>query len=546
MHRSYSLFELLSAALCALAVGSLGLGGEASAHQVDWLSYGRPATYEASSTTIKVPVRDGAKLGCDLYRPASDGAPARGRFPGLVIDYWPYGRWPSAKAEYFASRGYVVLWCSVRGTWDSEGEFPGWFQPAEVRDNHDLIEWMAAQPWSNGRIGQEGLSYGGITAVEAASTQPPHLKAIAPQLVPASAYLEYFYPGGIQAAPNNYVVAEATQSSAGQTAADQIATWNAHPLLDSYWRGVNLDAKLSTVDVPVLTVGGWFDYMRQGAVHIHGALGSSRSWLVYGPYEHAGVFDDGAPGQGNRLPLGSLLAWFDRWLTKRWHGALPATHATSFEMPELGGRGWRSLADFPPPDARTVRLSLRSDRSLRNDAGEPGTLSYDVDPDDGPAAICFPPLVPDFGLEPCDPRADQRVQDALRLTFTTPPLAHDIVVAGPSRLNLGAALTATDGNLVAKLMDVSPDGSAHEVSVGYLKASHRRAHSYVTPVTPGKMTDFVVAIEPIHWRFREGHRLRLSLTSGDARRIAADAPPGTVTVATGRGGSSVKLVVESR
>jgi predicted acyl esterase len=528
-------------AIGALALAVAGFAGQARASGDRWSSYERPATYESSTSTIQVPVRDGTNLGCDLYRPARNGAPVPGRFRGLVMDYWPYGRWPNARAEYFAQRGYAVLICGVRGSFDSGGAFSGWFQRIEIQDGYDVIEWMAAQPWSTGRIGQEGLSYGGITAVEVASARPPHLEAIAPQLVPASAYLEYFYPGGIKASANNYLVGHATQSHTGHTGADQIATWDAHPLLDDYWRDVNLNGKLSTIDVPVLAIGGWFDYMRQGPAAMHAAL--KRSWLVYGPYEHASVFDEGAAAQGNPLSLGVLLSWFDHWLTREPRAPLPPARVVSFEMPERDRPTWRTFADFPPPQARRVRWSLRSDRSLGDAAGPAGERSYDVDPDDGPAAICFPPIVPEFGLEPCDPRADQRNQDADRLTFTTRRLDQDLVVAGPSDLHLRAALSATDGNLVAKLMDVAPDGSVHEASVGYLKASHRTSHSHETPVTPGRMTDFRIEIEPIHWRFRTGHRLRVSLTSGDARRIAGDAPPGTVTVATGGGGSFVEIAV---
>ena len=90
-------------------------------------------------------------------------------------------------------------------------------------------------------------------------------------------------------------------------------------------------------------------------------------------------------------------------------------------------------------------------------------------------------------------------------------------------------------------MDLAPDGSDHQISVGYLKASHRLSQSHPAAVTPGEQLDLNVPVWPTDWRLRAGHRLRVSLTSGDYPKIAPDAPNGTVKVATGQGGSYIEL-----
>jgi putative CocE/NonD family hydrolase len=131
--------------------------------------------------------------------------------------------------------------------------------------------------------------------------------------------------------------------------------------------------------------------------------------------------------------------------------------------------------------------------------------------------------------------------DANRLTFTSTPFTRALDLIGNVQVHLRAALSANDGNIVVKVMDVGPDGTDHQISVGYLKASHRLSQSRPAPVTPGEQLDLDVTVWPTDWLLGPGHRLRISLTSGDLPKIAPDAPDGTVTVATGQGGSYIEL-----
>jgi uncharacterized protein len=100
---------------------------------------------------------------------------------------------------------------------------------------------------------------------------------------------------------------------------------------------------------------------------------------------------------------------------------------------------------------------------------------------------------------------------------------------------LRAAVSAEDANFVARLMDHAPDGSAREMTVGYLRAGHREGHVRVVPVPPGEFLDYELVLQTIHWRVQAGHRLRLSLSSGDVPALVPDVPAGTITVALGEG-----------
>jgi putative CocE/NonD family hydrolase len=261
---------------------------------------------------------------------------------------------------------------------------------------------------------------------------------------------------------------------------------------------------------------------------------SNHAFLVMGPWTHGPL--DAMPNEP--APLGTVLSFFDHHLLGV-NAPLPGAKVTSYELPRATSRGWVELKDLPPPDASGLRLGLTADGRLDLNAGPAGERSYEVDPDDGPSAIAFPP----GGSLPDDPGTDQRAADERRLTFSAEPFQEDVVVIGVPTLHLSASLSARDGALVAKLMDVAPDGRVNQATVGYLKATHRLGHSQVAPLSPGEVYPFVLRLEPLHWRFVAGHRLRVSLTSGDVPALAPEAPPGTVTVRCGNGGSSLDLQV---
>jgi putative CocE/NonD family hydrolase len=141
---------------------------------------------------IMVPMRDGIKLACDVYRPASAGAALPGAFP-VILERTPYGKGHTSRSEisrqqperpqtrqevaaFFVSHGYVVVYQDCRGRYGSEGVFRKYL--AEATDGYDTRAWLVQQPWCNGRIGTMGLSYAAHTQVALASLNPPGLAAM--------------------------------------------------------------------------------------------------------------------------------------------------------------------------------------------------------------------------------------------------------------------------------------------------------------------------------------------------------------------------------
>src|SRR5947209_3346869 len=161
------------------AAGAMTLGGPA------WWSYNRPADYSTVTTNVFVTMPDGTPIHCLLAQPAIGGVAAPSRFPSLIEEYDPYGGVRAASDlqppdDFWADHGYVAMTCDVRGTGLSGGVWQGLLSAQENQDNHDLLEWMRAQPWSNGVLGQMGGSYGGMTTMRVASLHPPGLVAISP------------------------------------------------------------------------------------------------------------------------------------------------------------------------------------------------------------------------------------------------------------------------------------------------------------------------------------------------------------------------------
>jgi uncharacterized protein len=149
---------------------------------------------------VRVRTRDGIELATDVYRPARDGDWADGRFP-TILCRTPYDRTDKRYTEIadsFVPYGYAVCLQDVRDRYGSQGtgDYFHTVTRQQGEDGYDTIEWIAAQPWSNGRVGMVGSSYAGITQVRAALERPPHLAAIWPDVVPTNAFQHQSREGG--------------------------------------------------------------------------------------------------------------------------------------------------------------------------------------------------------------------------------------------------------------------------------------------------------------------------------------------------------------
>lgn len=453
---------------------------------------------------VKITARDGVVLDARLILPT---LPAGQAPTPCVLMSDGYGRSSGTGAGAdpvlmdIAARGYAVLHLSLRGSGASGGEATLYNRFGQ--DGYDAVEWMAAQPWCNGRVGMVGPSLLGIAQWLTAKEAPPHLQAIVPQVACGDCYGLLWYPAGMVPGPGRL----ARKLSPGAEA--EYATSILHPDLDDWWRErLTLAADVHAISargVATFISGGLDDYITPGNLRAYQQMDApgARKRLLFAPHAHGWQIDFLQELQ---------VQWLDRWLKDAPNGADTAPRVIVYVK---GVDRWRTEADWPIPDARPARLFMQAGHSRAATSLNDGALT--ATPADGPAAtIGYRP-----GEGPALPvllsatqgrsAADQRPFEAKVLTWTTAPLPVAAEVTGYPHVSLWAAADATDGDMVFSLNDVAPDGTSTQVVQGYMNASHAADAAAPRKLVPGEARAFEVDLLPTAYVFQAGHRMRLAL-----------------------------------
>jgi putative CocE/NonD family hydrolase len=530
---------------------------------------------------VLIPMRDGTRLAGDLYLPTGSGS-----WPTLV-ERTPYSKASSSEIaiqspEFYASRGYAVLIQDVRGRFRSEGDFypfqdDGW---RANRDGYDTVEWVAAQGWSDGKVGTIGGSYSGATQYQLTPTRPPHLTA---QFVRESSMdyrAEWVYRGGAlelafvlpwahAVTMNNVSHLVPPEQVEGRRAvlkgvndemeswfrdrplapcsfltglSDWYNEWLAHPDDGPFWWKWNVGMKFAEVDTPVYHLGGWFDGFLRGTLqNFKGFKDNARSEtarraqrLIVGPWIHGPQnIDKRVVGEIDYGPEAAVqinpyrLRWFDHWMKGIDTGLMDEPAVSYFQM---GSNTWQSSTDWPPPDARPLVLYLRGGKSGSATSLNDGTLSnHAPDVEDADSYLYDPNNpIPTLGggyLGALSGGYDQRPVEPGVLTYTGEPLTRDLDVSGTVTVTLFAMSTARDTDWVARVSDVATDGSSRIVCDGILRARYHESMQSPQLLTPNQVEKFVVDCWSTSNLFRAGHRIRVAITSSCFPRW--DANPNT-------------------
>ena len=518
---------------------------------------------------IEAKMRDGTILRADVFRPKAEG-----KF-SVLLERTPYDKRQSAgfglKA---ATRGYVVIIQDVRGRYSSDGE---WYPfKNESNDGYDTIEWAAALPYSNGKIGMFGGSYVGATQMLAAITHPPHLAGICPVVTASNYHDGWTYQGGafeqwfneswtsglaqdtlnraverntnalhgVWALPlTSYPVFEvpgsSQQADLTRTLAPYFFDWLAHPNYDEYWKRWSIEEHYSDINIPVLTIAAWYDIFLGGSlrnyvgIKAHGGSETARKAqrLIVTIGGHAGsgrkIGDvDFGPAAEQDEEDSVVLLWYD-YLFKNANNEF--SNGKPVKIFVMGANHWRDEEDWPLPRARETKYFLHSSGKANSIRGD-GSLSvtaprsessdhYVYDPVDPAPTIGGPLCCDSKHLKP-GPR-DQRPLEARDdvLVYSTPPLAQDLEVTGPVRLDLYASSSAVDTDFTAKLVDVAPDGFAQNLTEGIVRARYRDSQEQPTFLNPGQTYKLGIDVWATSNVFRKGHRLRLELSSSNFPRF---------------------------
>lgn len=522
--------------------------------------------------------RDGTVLRSDVYRPADDAGryprtaegPAEGQRHPVLLGRTCYGkstwgRW--IEPERTAAEGWVVVINDTRGGFASDGEFDPFFHDAA--DGYDVVEWCAAQPWSDGRVGMFGSSAPGFVQLLAAAERPPHLVAIAPMQTWTSHGRGCVYdPGGafmmftaqwatLVAAmdPEHRLGPPASAGYAERVAAvraahenpaawaqtlplDQIEhlprhwfdffhRWLEHREHDDFWAPLDLERRFAEIEVPALHLVGLFDKFRYGSTRNYrglrdragNAVAREFQRLVIGPWTHgipveAKGSDYPFPPESNVDVRALVLRWYEHWLRGDGDGLLDEPRVRVWVQ---GADRWRDAPDWPLPDARPLELFLRSDGAANGSDGDgrlEASAAAGAEPPDALLSNPADPVPTTVGAGtrsegPIDIQEIERRTDVL--VYTGAPLEDDLEVVGEIVVHLWGAADAPDADWVVTLADVAPDGSSRRVTEGMLRARYRDGQDRGADVPAGEPIAYEIALRPTANVFAAGHRIRIDV-----------------------------------
>ena len=536
---------------------------------------------EVARSSFHLPVRDGTRLAINLYRPMITGKAVETPLP-VIFAFTPY------RARYFdkdrkivelvdspifglralVRSGYVVATADVRGKGASFGARRGFLDQTEAHDGYDLIQWLAAQPWSTGKVGITGCSYLGGSAMLVAGASPPALRAIFAAATDIDKY-SFVRNGGITGQfntrpdePPEVDLASVPVDADGDGGLLKAAVaeharntpmaklWETMHYRDSvspltgnrFWEEVGPYTHLKALKDPKLAWLLWSNWEDEPTEQMILNAVNIPSRMLIGPGSHCvGPEQFDIAGEQRRFfdhYLKGIDNGFEQGPRYNWYHEGPNGTGTMVASASAPGVG---IARIP------LYLSTGPDGSLSPVKPDAGVRSFTVDYDvaKGEYFAFWPPSP--FGKGP---------------SFTSAPLAADAAMTGYPIANITTALDRPDANLFAYLEDIDPTGKAYMVSFGRLAAAHRKLsrapydrldlpyHSGLKadalPMVPGKPAALAFSMVPRAYTFAAGHRVRVTLTGADPRQrnlaqIRQDPPPVFTILTGGSGGSRIDI-----
>ena len=488
---------------------------------------------------------DGVQLHTELFLPDGEGP-----WPVILImspynnldrSLDPTGELETGFREFYVPRGYAIVLTDVRGTGNSEGcmDMMG---AKEQQDGYDVVEWIAAQPWSDGNVGMYGVSYVGTTPSAAAIMAPPHLKTIVP-IAGVTNQWRNMYQNGVPYEGRFYPLTyEALVGAPPPRDVERGPAWLLNTLdaacdqeemiehispgtyekgvYDDYWAERNFTTRAASVNASVFYVQGFTDRAVNPMEIVHwfnDIKAPKKAWLGQWPHmlPPRDDWDD------------TLLAWFDHWLKGIDTGVMngPVVEVITNDDRIRVDDAW------PPEDATRHALWLSPD-SLAAETPADGSASYAYG---GARLAAWPVGAP--AREPLDEAAPNGLQ------YVGAPLDAPLLIAGTPVMHLEGAVDAENTYWLLSLYDVAPDGTWSEISEGWMNAHLHEGFDHSAPLTPGERYHFQFRFEPREYVLPAGHAVGLRLLAHDERVFPVDEPATTNTVFYGADGSWLELPV---
>lgn len=511
-----------------------------------------------------VPMPDGVKLATLVYLP-SEGA--TGPFPTVFIRT-PYGITGLIGGFWhYAARGYAVVLQAVRGTSygdpDAMSEGTLELMVNEPADGKAALEWITAQPWSNGKICMQGGSYVGYTQWTAAMAGNPALKCLVPEVSMGTAFADQPYVGGGMLMGMAYYTffMHNRQLAPGRTWTDVLAH---RPLitLDDFGTGSNIPdwdrMVLNAINGPAwkgqdwhhapirpelgtFQISGWFDDDLPGTLSnwsLMERIGTAPQRLLLGPWKHGYNADRALNGYSYGLDALREDVWLlkQQWYDHFLKGMKNGITEKRVEYFVLGENTWRTASAWPPKEVTQQEWYFQSDGKA-NRLFPSGRLTREAPAGDQPAD--------EYKYDPTNPVPNwmsfeqmQRWEDVQTfqwdmkdiearhdvVTYTSAPLEQDLTIAGDILAQVFASTDVKDTDWWVHVSDVDPSGKSHRLTLGTVRARYRnledprfrgRGSNFEREeLLSGNFADVVkyqIGIKGVANTFKRGHRIRIAI-----------------------------------
>ncbi len=557
------------------------------------------ALYESGPVgSAFITMRDGVKIAVDVILPK--GLATGHRVPTILTltRYWRAreGDGPSELQRFWVSHGYAIVSADVRGTGASFGGWRYSRSRQEVTDYGEIIAWIIAQPWSNGRTGITGTSYGANAAELAMINNSPGLKAVIPRHSDFDVYNHVYLPGGILNFHFSENWSDAVRKmdlnvklgrvggtlrgvrpvdgdSDGEslTAAirdhtnnppiftglkeivfrdDRPAVWGASM---EDWTAFTYQAEIERSKIPMMVWGSWMDAGTADGALLRFLTFKNPQRVIIGPWSHGGRFHSSPflPNDTPNTPELQVqwledLCFFDRHLKNP--DARPAQREVIYYT--MNEERWKRTPVWPPAGSSRARWYLATERSLSLVSPKAGSEVDQYTVDFAATTGMANRWQTQFGggdvVYPDRAEADRRL-----LVYTSLPLDADLEITGHPTVKLFIASTATDGAFFVYLEDVDPSGRVTYITEGELRGLHRKVSARAapyrsptpyrtfhrqdgSPLTPGEMTVLHFGLLPVSVLIKRGHRLRVAIGGADKDTFERIPAEGTPTISVGR------------
>jgi uncharacterized protein len=487
-----------------------------------------------------IPMPDGVKLAARIWLPEGGPHPVP-----AIFNYCPYFArlftrpGDDTRFPYYASHGYACVRVDIRGSGNSEGKPLDEYVKQEQDDGVEIIKWIAAQPWCNGSVGMEGISWSGFNTLQVAARRPPALKAIISHCSTDDRYADdAHYKGGcivndMLGWGTEFLAIQGKPSDPAITGVEgwrerwlerlnaiefNLGTWLTHQHRDAFWKHASVIEDYSQIACPVYTIGGWVDGYKNSVFRLLSGLKVPCKGLV-GPWTH--IYPHiGVPGPAIGY-LDEALRWWDHWLKDVATGIMDEPRLRVWmqdksaepDEPNVPGR-WVAEEHWPSPRLTERKYFLNGARRLDASASKEERLDLAPLQTVGGASGQWCPSGAGTSKDlKIDLPLDQRLDDARSLVFDSAPLVEPLEILGGPVVTLTLAVDKPVAFVAVRLNEVRPTGESSRVTYGILNLCQRDSSASPAALEPGRRYTVRVRLDHVARRFQPGNSIRVAIST---------------------------------